>query len=85
MIYFILNELFICSMGYLRNPQAFLRVLGNVLNITNHRFILFTAGYGPLDASINFFAQILSSASEQIQSTEIQCCLFEDRLFCFSG
>ncbi|KAK6135417.1 hypothetical protein DH2020_030836 [Rehmannia glutinosa] len=73
------------SMGYLRNPQAFLRVLGNVLNITNHKFILFSAGYGPLDAAIKMFAQTLSSDSEQMQSSEIQSCLFDGRLFCFSG
>ncbi|EYU18543.1 hypothetical protein ABFS82_02G065700 [Erythranthe guttata] len=72
------------SMGYLRNPEAFLRVLENVLKITNHRFILFTAGYEPLDASVKMFAQT-PSAPEQMQSTEIQCSLFDGRLFCFSG
>ncbi|GFP93875.1 sterol 3-beta-glucosyltransferase ugt80b1 [Phtheirospermum japonicum] len=74
------------SMGYLRNPQAFLRVLRYVLNITNHRFILFTAGYRPLDAAIKIYAQTpSSSATEQMQSSEIQSCLFDGRLFCFSG
>ncbi|KAL3638156.1 hypothetical protein CASFOL_018026 [Castilleja foliolosa] len=72
------------SMGYLKNPEAFLRVLGNVLNITNHRFILLTAGYGPLDAAIRRYAQT-PSATEQMGSSEIQNCLFDGRLFCFSG
>ncbi|KAL0422312.1 UNVERIFIED_CONTAM: O-mycaminosyltylonolide 6-deoxyallosyltransferase [Sesamum latifolium] len=73
------------SMGYLKNPQAFLRVLGNVLSITSHRFILLTAGYGPLDAAIKMFAQTPSSTSEQTQPGEVQSWLFDDRLFCFSG
>ncbi|GER24698.1 sterol 3-beta-glucosyltransferase, partial [Striga asiatica] len=73
------------SMGYMRNPQAFLRVLENVLSITNHRFILLSAGYGPLDAAIQLFAQTPSSNTERIESTEIQTCLFDDRLFYFSG
>ncbi|XP_020551612.1 sterol 3-beta-glucosyltransferase UGT80B1 isoform X2 [Sesamum indicum] len=73
------------SMGYLKNPQSFLRVLGNVLSITSHRFILLTAGYGPLDAAIKMFAQTPSSTSEQTQPGEVQSWLFDGRLFCFSG
>lgn len=73
------------SMGYFRNPQTFLQVLGNVLNISSHRFILFSAGYGPLDAAINIHGQTSSSASEQMQSGEMQISLFDGRLFCFSG
>ncbi|KAL6517694.1 hypothetical protein OROMI_033395 [Orobanche minor] len=73
------------SMGYLKNPQAFLRVLGDVLNITNHRFILFSAGYGPLDAAIKIVDQTSSSTTEQMSSSEIQSCLFNGRLFCYSG
>ncbi|KAL2254364.1 UNVERIFIED_CONTAM: hypothetical protein Sindi_0231100, partial [Sesamum indicum] len=72
-------------MGYLKNPQSFLRVLGNVLSITSHRFILLTAGYGPLDAAIKMFAQTPSSTSEQTQPGEVQSWLFDGRLFCFSG
>ncbi|KAK4438268.1 O-mycaminosyltylonolide 6-deoxyallosyltransferase [Sesamum alatum] len=72
-------------MGYLKNPQAFLQVLGNVLSITSHRFILLTAGYGPLDAAIKMFAQTPSSSSEQMQPGEVQSWLFDARLFCFSG
>ncbi|KAI3445661.1 hypothetical protein Pfo_002326 [Paulownia fortunei] len=65
--------------------RAFLWVLGNVLSITSHRFILFSAGYGPLDAAIKMLAETPSSASEEMQSSEIQSCLFDGRLFCFSG
>ncbi|GFP96363.1 sterol 3-beta-glucosyltransferase ugt80a2, partial [Phtheirospermum japonicum] len=71
------------NMGYLRNPQAFLRVIRNVLDITNHGF---TDGYRPLDAALKIYAQTpSSSATEQMQSSEIKSCLFDGRLFCFSG
>ncbi|KAL1534283.1 sterol 3-beta-glucosyltransferase UGT80B1 isoform X1 [Salvia divinorum] len=73
------------SMGYFQSPQIFLRVLGNVLSISSHRFILFSAGYGPLDTAINLLAQRPQSTSEQMQSSEIQISLFDGRLFCFSG
>ncbi|KZV20791.1 hypothetical protein F511_30433 [Dorcoceras hygrometricum] len=73
------------SMGYLKNPRAFLKVLGNALNFTSHRFILFSAGYGPLDAEIKMSAQTQLSPSEQLQLSEDQTCLFGGRLFCFSG
>ncbi|XP_047980294.1 sterol 3-beta-glucosyltransferase UGT80B1 isoform X2 [Salvia hispanica] len=73
------------SMGYFQSPQIFLRVLRNVLSISSHRFILFSAGYGPLDTAINLLAQRPQSASEQVQSSEIQISLFDGRLFCFSG
>ncbi|XP_073159145.1 sterol 3-beta-glucosyltransferase isoform X2 [Henckelia pumila] len=73
------------SMGYLKNPRAFLKVLGNALNITSCRFILFSAGYGPLDAEIKMSAQTLLSPSEQLQLTEDQTSLFGGRLFYFSG
>ncbi|KAK6156941.1 hypothetical protein DH2020_011189 [Rehmannia glutinosa] len=73
------------SHGLLEESPGIPSVLGNVLNITNHKFILFSAGYGPLDAAIKMFAQTLSSDSEQMQSSEIQSCLFDGRLFCFSG
>ncbi|KAL8520999.1 hypothetical protein ACS0TY_011518 [Phlomoides rotata] len=73
------------SMGYFRNPQMFLCVLWNVLNISSYRFILFSAGYGPLEAAIKIFAQTPSPESENMQSSEIQSSLFDGRLFCFSG
>ncbi|XP_075476109.1 uncharacterized protein LOC142517648 isoform X11 [Primulina tabacum] len=73
------------SMGYLKNPRAFLKVLENALSITSCRFILFSAGYGPLDAEIKMSAQTLLSPSEQLQLSEDQTCLFGGRLLCFSG
>ncbi|KAG6406814.1 hypothetical protein SASPL_134425 [Salvia splendens] len=73
------------SMGYFQSPQIFLRVLRNVLSISSHRFILFSAGYGPLDTAINLLSQRPQSASEQVQSSEIQISLFDGRLFCFTG
>ncbi|KAF3975516.1 hypothetical protein CMV_001229 [Castanea mollissima] len=39
------------SMGFLKNPQAFLHVLRTVIEITSYRFILFTAGFEALDAA----------------------------------
>ncbi|KAK6156916.1 hypothetical protein DH2020_011164 [Rehmannia glutinosa] len=78
-------EKYFHSFYFLQLPKGIPSVLGNVLNITNHKFILFSAGYGPLDAAIKMFAQTLSSDSEQMQSSEIQSCLFDGRLFCFSG
>ncbi|XP_051146524.1 sterol 3-beta-glucosyltransferase UGT80B1 isoform X2 [Andrographis paniculata] len=73
------------SMGYLRNPEAFLRMLGNALSITNHRFVLFSAGYGSLDDAIKKFAQKPSPVSDQTHNNEVQTCIFDGRLFCFSG
>ncbi|XP_021910089.1 LOW QUALITY PROTEIN: uncharacterized protein LOC110823898 [Carica papaya] len=76
------HQLF-CSMGFLRNPQAFLQVLQTVLEITSYRFILFTDGYGPLDAAIRIIAT--ESSSNERKSTDAGISLFDDRLFCFSG
>ncbi|KAL2477519.1 UDP-Glycosyltransferase superfamily protein [Forsythia ovata] len=73
------------SMGFLRNPKAFLLVLGDVLDITSCKFILFTAGYEPLDAAIKMLAGKASSASDQVQSSKDETFLFDGRLFCFSG
>ncbi|GAV67383.1 hypothetical protein CFOL_v3_10889, partial [Cephalotus follicularis] len=67
------------SMGFLKNPQAFLRVLQTVLQITSYRFILFTAGYEPLDTAVRVIATESCSLSYQKHS------LFNSRLFCFSG
>lgn len=79
------NNLLSCSMGYFRNPQMFLRVLGNVLNTSSHRFILLSGGFEPLDTAIGILAQTPPSASDQMQRSEIQISLFDGRLFCFSG
>ncbi|XP_059648138.1 sterol 3-beta-glucosyltransferase UGT80B1 isoform X2 [Cornus florida] len=73
------------SMGFLRNPRAFLRVLQTVLDITSHRFILFSAGFEPLDAAIRMIAAEALSGSERLQLSEDGISLFGGRLFCFSG
>ncbi|KAJ4823273.1 hypothetical protein Tsubulata_028449 [Turnera subulata] len=71
-------------MGFLRNPRAFLRVLQTVLGITNYRFILFTAGYEPLDEAVKVIGAETSSQSER-EYNEEGVCLFDGRLFCFPG
>ncbi|XP_022855103.1 sterol 3-beta-glucosyltransferase UGT80A2 isoform X1 [Olea europaea var. sylvestris] len=73
------------SMGFLRNPKTFLRILGDLLAITSCRFILFSAGYEPLDVTIKMFAGKAPSASEQVQSSKDETLLFDGRLLCFSG
>lgn len=72
-------------MGFLRNPKTFLRILGDLLAITSCRFILFSAGYEPLDVTIKMFAGKAPSASEQVQSIKDETLLFDGRLLCFSG
>ncbi|KAF7126770.1 hypothetical protein RHSIM_Rhsim11G0131100 [Rhododendron simsii] len=72
-------------MGFLRNPQAFLGVLQKAVAITSHRFILFSAGFDPLDAVIQKIAADASSGSAQKQFCEDGTLLFGGRLFCFSG
>ncbi|GLT27889.1 hypothetical protein SLA2020_028570 [Shorea laevis] len=72
------------SMGFMRNPKAFLRVLQTALQITCYRFILFTAGYEPLDSAIQEMATEVASISKG-QLTENGISLFGGRLFCFSG
>lgn len=73
------------SMGFLRNPRAFLRVLGTALDISGGRFILFSAGYEPLEAAIDSYAKEASSCPEQTQRSNEGVSLFGGRLFCFSG
>ncbi|KAG5625569.1 hypothetical protein H5410_010787 [Solanum commersonii] len=73
------------SMGFLRNPHAFLRVLGTALDISGSRFILFSAGYEPLEAAIDSYAKEASSRPEQTQRSNEGVSLFGGRLFCFSG
>lgn len=72
-------------MGFLRNPQAFVEVLRTIVDITSHRFILFSAGFEPLDAAIQKIADDASSGSEQRQFSEDGISIFGGRLFCFSG
>ncbi|XP_031124577.1 sterol 3-beta-glucosyltransferase UGT80B1 isoform X2 [Ipomoea triloba] len=69
------------SMGFLKDPRAFLRVLGHVMEITSHRFILLSAGYKPLDDAIKMYAQEASSGSEQTPCNEDGFFLFSSRLF----
>ncbi|XVE48689.1 hypothetical protein DITRI_Ditri01bG0022600 [Diplodiscus trichospermus] len=73
------------GMGFMRNPQAFLQVLQTVLGMTCYRFILFTAGYEPLDAAVQEIAYERSSISNQRQLIQNGISLFDNRLFCFSG
>ncbi|KAJ4717015.1 Sterol 3-beta-glucosyltransferase [Melia azedarach] len=75
----------VASMGFLKNPQAFLRVLQTVLQTTNYRFILFTAGYEPLDAAIRLLASGKPSFSKQEQIIQDGISLFDGKLFCCSG
>lgn len=72
-------------MGFMRDPEAFLQVIENVIDISSHRFILFSAGYGPLDAAINSLAQNGLVGSERRQTVIDGVSLFGGRLFCFSG
>ncbi|KAL5789862.1 hypothetical protein ACOSQ2_004750 [Xanthoceras sorbifolium] len=75
----------VASAGFLENPQAFLLVLKRVLEATSYRFILFTAGYEPLNAAIQVIAMETSSVSNQRQFSEDGINLFDGLLFCFSG
>ncbi|EEC72727.1 hypothetical protein OsI_06337 [Oryza sativa Indica Group] len=75
------------SMGFLRNPKAFLMVLKAVIEKTDYRFILFSSGYQPLDSAIQSFAPSVAESSEY-QASALPCdsnLLFNGRLFCFSG
>lgn len=72
-------------MGFLKNPHAFLRVLGTALDISDSRFILFSAGYEPLEAAIDSYTKEVSACSEQIEQSNGGVSLFGGRLFCFSG
>lgn len=73
----------LCSMGFVKNPLAFLRVLQSVINITGYRFIIFTAGYEPLNAAICTIAK--ESASSAKRPLDAGISIFSGKLFCFSG
>ncbi|CAL9102025.1 unnamed protein product [Musa textilis] len=73
------------SMGFLKNPHAFLRVLKAVLDVTEHRFILFSSGYEPLEAAIQSIACESSNRANPPPSNVHGTFLFSDRLYCFSG
>ncbi|KDO50936.1 hypothetical protein CISIN_1g043283mg [Citrus sinensis] len=72
-------------MGFLKNPEAFLRVLQTVLHTTTYRFVLFTAGYEPLDTAIRVMAPGTSSILTQRVITQYGISIFDGKLFCFSG
>ncbi|GAY53637.1 hypothetical protein CUMW_150640 [Citrus unshiu] len=72
-------------MGFLKNPEAFLRVLQTVLHTTTYRFVLFTAGYEPLDTAIRVMAPGTSSVLTQRVITQYGISIFNGKLFCFSG
>ncbi|CAL9771745.1 unnamed protein product [Musa acuminata subsp. burmannicoides] len=73
------------SMGFLKNPHAFLRVLKAVLDVTEHRFILFSSGYEPLDAAIQSISCESSNRANPPPSNIHGTFLFSERLYCFSG
>lgn len=72
-------------MGFLRDTQAFLRVLQTVLEMTNYKFILFSAGYEPLDGTVRLIAAEGSPNLSQSQSSNHEISLFNGRLLCYSG
>ncbi|XP_061337197.1 sterol 3-beta-glucosyltransferase UGT80B1 isoform X2 [Gastrolobium bilobum] len=72
------------SMGFLKDPHAFICVLQTVLNTTNYRFILFTSGYEPLESVVRMIAA--EEASFDWKNWGEDCVpLFNGRLLCFSG
>lgn len=73
------------SMGFMRKPQLLLRVLQSVIELSSYRFILFSSGYGPLDAATRILATETSLCSEKGEPVKNGISLFSDRLFCFSG
>ncbi|KAF8769719.1 hypothetical protein HU200_006328 [Digitaria exilis] len=73
------------SMGFLRNPKAFLMVLKAAIESTDYRFILFSSGYQPLDSAIQSIASSVTNASEASSLGDDNALLFNRRLFCFSG
>lgn len=75
----------VASMGFLRDTQAFLRVLQTVLEMTNYKFILFSAGYEPLDGTVRLIAAEGSPNLSQSQSSNHEISLFNGRLLCYSG
>ncbi|XP_078438933.1 UDP-Glycosyltransferase superfamily protein isoform X2 [Wolffia australiana] len=66
------------SMGYLRNPRAFLLVLKTVIERSLHRFVLFSLDYEPLD-------DVIKSMANESDGSGDCTFLFDDRLICFSG
>jgi len=74
------------SMGFFRNPRAFLDILRASLGINSVRFILFTGGYKQLHMEVQLLAAELdSSLSEHKINQDGGISLFNGRLFCFDG
>lgn len=73
------------SMGFLKNPLAFLHVLETVLKSSSYRFILSLSGCERLQFAIQNICDGTVTVSESKSSMEDGISLFEGRLFCFSG
>lgn len=71
-------------MGFLRNPGAFLSVLQVVTEMSNFRFILFTAGHEQMEEAILAVTAEESSCSGR-DLHEDGITLSNGRIFCFSG
>lgn len=71
------------SMGFLKDPYAFICVLQTVLSTTNYRFILFTAGYEPLESMVRTIAAEASFEQKNWSDDCVPLC--NGRLLCFSG
>ncbi|XP_040874206.1 sterol 3-beta-glucosyltransferase UGT80A2 isoform X2 [Glycine max] len=71
------------SMGFLKNPYAFICVLQTVLSTTNYRFILFTARYEPLESIVRTIAAEASFEQKKWSDDCVPLC--NGRLLCFSG
>ena len=70
-------------MGFVKDPHAFLCVLQTVLNTTRYRFILFTAGYEPLESVVRKLAAEASFDQKNWNEDCVPLC--NGRLVCFSG
>ncbi|PWA69964.1 UDP-glucuronosyl/UDP-glucosyltransferase [Artemisia annua] len=53
------------SMGFMIKPQLLFRVLQSVIELRSYCFILFSSGYGPLDAATRILARETSLCSEK--------------------
>ncbi|CAN6246702.1 unnamed protein product [Urochloa humidicola] len=73
------------SMGFLRNPKAFLMVLKVAIEMTDYSFILFSTGYQPLDSAIQAVVSSTTDSSKEETPCGDSTLIFNGRLFCFSG
>ncbi|BAT72582.1 hypothetical protein VIGAN_01000100 [Vigna angularis var. angularis] len=71
-------------MGFLKDPYAFICIFQTVLSSTNYRFILFTAGYEPLESIVRSIST--TEASFELKNCSDDCVpLCNGRLLCFFG